>query len=397
MANRSTAIKLTKRVVDATPCPTTGQVFLRDADIPGFGVRLTRGGKVFILEKRIHGRMRRLTIGAYGPLTLEQARERAIALTHEILEGHDPAHAQQERRKELTWHELTELYLTRYALRKRTSQNDHNMLNRYFESWSNRRLSSLTRRDVAMLHSEIGQTAPYAANRVVALVRRMFNLGRVWGVYQGENPATGIELFPEEKRNRFVQPYELPKLFEALNEEPNPYIKTAFLVALLTGARRGEILAMRWDDLDLERAIWRIPHTKAQRPHWLPLPQPIVALLQALPRFQGCSYVFPGRDGNGHLVNIAKAWTRIRARAGLTDVRIHDLRRTLGSWLAASGASLPLIGKALNHSQVSTTAIYARLHLDPVRIALDANAQRMLSVVGQMHKASTSDDGHHDA
>jgi integrase len=213
----------------------------------------------------------------------------------------------------------------------------------------------------------------------VALVRKMFNLARLWGIYNGDNPATGIELFPEEKRDRFIQPRELPKLFEALNAEPNPYVKTALLVALLTGARRGEVLAMRWVDVDLQQAIWRIPDTKARRPHWVPLPQPVVTLLQALLQVQDNPYVFPGRDAHGHLTNISKAWTRIRTHAGLADVRIHDLRRTLGSWLAASGASLPLIGKALNHSQVSTTAIYARLSLDPVRTALESNAQRMLS------------------
>lgn len=384
MANRKTAIKLTKRTLDATPCPIVGQVFLRDADIPGFGVRLTKSGKVFILEKRIQGRMRRVTIGAYGPLTMEQAREKALALTHEIIEGHNPADVRQEKRQELSWGELTQLYLERHAPRKRTASNDKNMLTRYFKPWQHRRLSSLTRKDVALLHGRIGESAKYAANRVVALVRKMFNLARLWGVYGGENPATGIELFPEEKRDRFIQPHELPKLFEALNEEPNPYIRTAFLVALLTGARRGEVLAMRWADVDLRQAIWRIPDTKTRRPHWLPLPQPVVTLLQALPRGHDNPYVFPGRDGRGHLVNITKAWTRIRTHAGLADVRIHDLRRTLGSWLVASGASLPLIGKALNHSQVSTTAIYARLSLDPVRTALESNAQRMLSASGEL-------------
>jgi integrase len=253
------------------------------------------------------------------------------------------------------------------------------MLTRYFEPWQHRRLSSLKRKDVALLHGQLGEKAPYAANRVVALVRKMFNLARLWGVYTGDNLATGIELFPEEKRDRFVQPHELPKLFEALHAEPNPYVKTALLVALLTGARRGEVLAMRWADVDLQQATWRIPNTKARRPYWLPLPQPAVTLLQALPWVHDNPYVFPGRDARSHLVNISKAWTRIRTHAGLADVRIHDLRRTLGSWLAASGASLPLIGKALNHSQVSTTAIYARLSLDPVRTALESNAQRMLS------------------
>jgi integrase len=356
-------------MLDATPCPETGQIFLRDTDIPGFGVRLTKSGKTFVLEKRIHGPMRRITIGAYGPLSLEQARERAIGLTHEIIQGHDPAQARQARRHEPIWRELTALYLERHGPRKRTAWNDRNMLNRYFAGWQNRRSSSLARSEVA-------------------LVRKMFNLARLWGRHTGENPATGIELFPEETRDRFLQPHELPKLFEALNEDPNPYVKTALLIALLTGARRGEVLAMRWGDVDLAQAIWRIPDTKARRPHWLPLPQPVVTLLQALPHLHENPYVFPGRDGRSHLVDISKAWTRIRTQAGLADVRIHDLRRTLGSWLAASGASLPLIGKALNHSQVSTTAIYARLSLAPVRAALESNAQRMLSAGGELRSST---------
>lgn len=372
---------LTKRLIDATPCPEKGQVFIRDDDLRGFALRLTPGQKTFIVEKRLHKRLHRVTIGHYGAYTVEQARKKAYAMLQAIFEGKDPAQERREQRQELTWRELSEMYLQRHAPRKRTGWNDRNMLSRYFEGWQSRRLSSLTRKDVALLHSKIGETAKYAANRVVALIRKMFNLARVWGVYQGENPATSIELFPEEKRDRFIQPQELPRLFEALNEEHNPYVKTAFLVALLTGARRGEVLSMRWNDLNLEEGIWRIPQTKANRPHYLPLPQPIVTILQALPRLYENPYVFPGRDGKGRLVNIAKSWKRIRARAGLRDVRIHDLRRTLGSWLAANGASLPLIGRALNHTQPSTTAIYARLQLDPVRTALDANAQRMLALV----------------
>jgi len=146
----------------------------------------------------------------------------------------------------------------------------------------------------------------------------------------------------------------------------------------LTGARRAEVLTMRWDDLSLTRAEWRIPHTKAGRPHLLPMPHALVATLRSLPRVQGNPYVFPGLDGAGHLQNMKRAWDRIRVKAGIHDVRFHDLRRTVGSWLAGSGESLQLIGKVLNHRDVSTTAIYARLNLDPVRHALERNATKML-------------------
>ncbi len=135
---------------------------------------------------------------------------------------------------------------------------------------------------------------------------------------------------------------------------------------------------MQWQDLNFERATWRIPLTKTNRSHLLPVPQPLVPLLRQLPRTDSCPYVFPGRSGHGHLVNVKRAWDRIRTKAGIQDVRFHDLRRTVGSWLAGSGESLQLIGKVLNHRDVSTTAIYARLNLDPVRQALERNATKML-------------------
>ena len=136
---------------------------------------------------------------------------------------------------------------------------------------------------------------------------------------------------------------------------------------------------MRWDDVSLTRAEWRIPHTKAGRPHLLPLPHAFVATLQSLPSVDGNPYVFPGQNGAGHLHDMKRAWDRIRMKAGIHDVRFHDLRRTVGSWLAGSGESLHLIGKVLNHRDVSTTAIYARLNLDPVRQALERHATKMLA------------------
>jgi integrase len=179
-----------------------------------------------------------------------------------------------------------------------------------------------------------------------------------------------------------VQPDELPRLFAALREERNIYIQAALLVALLTGARRSEVLNMQWTQIDFDQAVWRIPQTKAGRPHLLPLPKPVMELLRSLPRQDESLYVFCGHRKGRPLVNVSKPWKRIRTRAGLQDVRVHDLRRTLGSWLAVSGASLPLIGKVLNHTNPSTTAIYSRLHLDAVRAALEMNAEKMLSFGG---------------
>jgi len=261
------------------------------------------------------------------------------------------------------------------------------MLQTHLAVFRTRKLTDLSRNDVARLHAKIGETAPYRANRVVALLRKMFNLARDWGLYTGENPATRIQLFPEESRDRFVQPEELPLLFRAIAEEPDLALRVFFLTALLTGARRGEVLAMCWDDVNLARAVWRIPHTKAGRPHLLPLPQALVNRLRRLPRLEGVSYVFVGQNGTGHLQNMKRAWNRIRKKAGIEDVRFHDLRRTIGSWLAGSGENLQVIAKVLNHHDVSTTAVYARLNLDPVRQALERNAKAMLKAAAQTNVA----------
>lgn len=373
-------MKLTKRAIDQAQHPVSGQVFLRDDELRGFAVRITPGSKSFIVEREIHGRVRRLTLGRYGVLTVEQARDKAREKIGEIAAGKDPVEEQRQRRKTITFGDLEKLYKERHAVHKKSAIDDIGMLKKWLSDWRPRRLNTITRADVTTKHAEIGAAGHTTrANRMVALVRTMFNLAFDWGHHPGPNPASRIKFFKEVKRDRFVKPDELPRLWKALQNEPNPYVRGAFFIGLLTGARRSEVLGMQWEDLDLERGTWRIPDTKAGRPHTLPLPRLVVDELLKLPRLDGNPYVFCGRWGRKNLNNVSKPWLRIRKEAGLDDVRLHDLRRTLGSWLVAAGASLPLIGKALNHSQPATTAIYARLQLDPVREALEANAERMLT------------------
>ena len=385
--------KLTKRLIDATETPETGQRFLRDTELPGFALRLTRGSKSFIIEKRIHGRPRRFTLGPYGPLTLEAARQQARAKIGEIAEGEDPAGARQERRKVPTFGELIDLYVSRHLPTKKSRINDEGVLKHHLAHWRGRTLTSITRAEIIALHTKIGtepstvirpgrptaRPAPRLANTVLTLLSSLFNLAIDWALYTGANPTARIKKFPARSRDRFVSPDELPRLWAALAADPSPFIRVAFLVSLLTGARRNEVLTMQWTDVDFTQGTWRIPETKAGRVHLLPLPRPVVAQLSGLPRFADNPYVFVGRWGRGHLVNVAKPWTRIKTAAGLSDVRLHDLRRTLGSWMVAAGASLPLIGKTLGHTSVSTTQVYARLQLEPVRAALEQNAQKMLT------------------
>ncbi len=232
------------------------------------------------------------------------------------------------------------------------------------------------------IHRKKGATAPYEANRTLALLSKMFSLAIQWEM-MNKNPAKGIERFRETKRDRFVKDHELPRLMKAIQEEPNPYIHGFFMLLLLTGARRSEVLTMRREDIDFEVPEWRIPDTKAGRIHFLPLTEGAVEVIESLPRVVGNPYVIVGRNGKGHLKEPAKAWQRIRERTKLKDVRLHDLRRTVGSYMAMSGASLPLIGDVLNHTNPSTTQIYARFGNDASRVALESIAATVRNASGK--------------
>lgn len=375
-------MKLTKRIVDSTHPPKAGQIFIRDTGLPGFALRVTsKGAKSFIFEGRIHGRVRRITIGPYGPLTVETARNEALSMKSDVSKGKDPARERKDRITEPSFKYLTESYIERHAKpHKKSWKEDENLINRLFSPWSNRKLSSISRDEVARLHQKIGhENGNYMANRAASLLRKMFNLGMDWGLLpEGTNPATRVKFFREEKRERFLSPDELRAVLMALKSESNPYWRAYFTLDLLLGARKNELLSMRWEDIDFTTATWKIPTTKAGRPHTLPIPTPAMEILLNLKSNDTSPYVFPGKGSTGHLREPKQAWRRIKENAKVKDIRIHDLRRTLGSWLASQGESLIMIGKALNHSNTSTTAIYARLNIDPLRQAMEKNASRML-------------------
>jgi integrase len=388
-------MRLTKDAIDRAVPPEAGRKerFIRDDEVRGLGVRVCASGeKSFIFEARIKGRPRRMTLGRWPDLNVAQARAKANEKRAAIARGEDPAAEAEAARKEPTFADLAAAFMERHARpNKRSAWQDENTLRRYVPNgWNNRRLSDITRADVARLHSKVGEDhGHYAANRTLALLRTMFNLARVWELFKGENLALGIKQFREQKRERYLSPDELAAVNRALLEEPDWRWRAYFPLALMLGTRKSELLSARWADIDLGARTWRIPETKDGNSHLLPLPAPTVAILGGLPSHGNSDWVFPGDGATGHIVEPAKAWQRVRARAGVPDVRIHDLRHTLASWLVAQGFNLPLIGRALNHSQVATTARYAHLALDPVRAALEQTAALMTSAAAGDDKVST--------
>jgi len=377
---------LTKSVVEADKAPASGQTFLRDDAIQGFALRvIATGAKSFVWEGRIKGRSRRITIGRYPDLPVALARQRALEIRAAVGRGEDPAEARQVERKQLTFSDLAAAYLERHSRRHKAPlsvrDDEHYLAHLMPAGWQKRRLSDLSRTDVERLHAALGRDrGPYAANHAMRLLRHMFNLARDWEVLKGDNPAARIKLFKEQRRERFLTPEELARVNAALLEEPNWRWRAYFPLALMLGTRRNELLSVRWADVDLTQRTLRLPETKAGRPHLLPLPAPALAILDVLPSRGQSDWLLPSNSACGHIVEPAKAWQRIRKRAGVSDVRIHDLRHTLASWLVGAGYNLPLIGRALNHSQIATTERYAHLALDPVREALERNAAAMFPV-----------------
>ncbi|MBK1631203.1 integrase [Thiohalocapsa halophila] len=394
-------MRLTKKVVDSlTYQGVTSQRFVVwDSDPPGFGVRVYPSGrKAFVLSYRVGGRKRLLTIGAYGVLTLDQARTAARAELAKVETGAaDPLEDRQREARGESVRDLCAAYMERHGNAKRSARDDARRIRQHvLPAWGGLKVKAVKRADVAALHSRIGKAGkPYEANRTLALLSKIFELARRWGYIPEDhgNPARDIDKFSEAKRDRWLTPEELPRLAQAINEEPNEAARHALWLYLLTGARKSELLRARWADVSFERAELRLPETKAGGVHYIPLSGPALALLRQIPRTDGNPYIFPGRGARGappeeraaapaHLVNIDKPWQRVRKAAGVEDVRLHDLRRTVGSWLAQSGNSLHLIGRVLNHSNASTTQVYARFGEDSVRNALEQHGARIMGAAG---------------
>jgi integrase len=217
----------------------------------------------------------------------------------------------------------------------------------------------------------------YAANHLIRLLRHMLNKAIDWKLSKGPNPASRIKLFDEPKRERFLSPEEWQRVNSALTQEPNWRWRAYFPLSLMLGTRRSELLAMRWVDIDLNQRVWRIPITKTGDSHLLPLPAPAIAILTDLPSLGTSDWVFPSFGACGHLVEPSEAWQRICQRAGVKNVRVHDLRHSLASWMIAAGYNLPMVGRALNHTQSRTTERYAHLELGPLRAALERTAALM--------------------
>lgn len=394
------SIKIMKRTVDALK-PSGVRYVVWDTDIPGFGVRVgTTGGKTYVLKYRVgggrSGRVRWGVIGQHGALTPDQARDTAQRWAAEVAAGGDPAGAKIEKRTIPTVSELMEQYLQNHVLvrnKPSTIAFVTDLVQRIIckDHLAKLKVSDVSEGDIARFHARLAKT-PTTANRARAALSKAFALAETWGYREKHsNPCTAVEKYREAPRERFLSPAEFATLGEALGaadrgeltliEDGKPKVArvskwaaAAIRLLIFTGARKGEILGLRWEWIDWQAGRANLPDSKSGRKP-LMLPPAALEVLQGLERpASGKGYVIRGgnySDPETPLVNLKDPWGIIRNASGLPEVRLHDLRHSFASAMVAGGASLPMIGALLGHKDVKTTTRYAHLATDPLKVAAD--------------------------
>lgn len=380
-------INFTRRELKALKTPTKNQVVYRDINTKGLVyVLTTKGSNSFNVYKGYKGKEYKVKIGEYPSMSIDDARQRAIEIISQINQGIDPKLERDKLRKEIKLEELFDRYTEEYAKKHNITWNaEVNRFKLHLSEVKDKKLSAITKDDIKRIFVRIGnQGKHHAANRMLTLVSSVYNHAISEWNWGGVNPAKGIKKYKERARERFLQSDELPRFFKALNDEPNEMVRDYFYVCLLTGARKSNVLAMQKDDINYTSSTWYIAVTKNGESQTVPLAPVVIKIIKR--RFEGnnSKWVFPSKSSkSGHLEEPKKVWDKVLKRAEIKNLRIHDLRRTLGSWQAITGASSFVIGKSLNHKSQQSTSVYARLSIDPVR-------QSMNTAIDAMFKTSES-------
>ena len=396
-------INFTKSTLEKLPPSKKGLLYYKDIKEKGLSLYITNNGIItFFIRKRINGQDKRIIIGNFPTISVENARKAVLKIKSEIAQGINPSEEKERLKQEMTFGELFNEFMERYSKKQKTTwQQDEKEVNRLCNHWFKRKISTISNQEIRLFHERLGsESGIYQANRMLERIRAIYNKAIEWG-YKGNNPTANIKKFKEQARDRFIQPDELPRFFKALEQEENAVARDYIYISLYTGARRSNVLAMKWEEINFTSLQWRIPKTKNGESLTIPLSDFAIEILEKrkkdneklslemnLQDFQK-QWVFPSLTSkSGHLKEPKKAWKRILERAEIKDLRLHDIRRTLGSYQAISGASLQIIGKSLGHKSSQATEIYSRMNLDPVRQSVD----KALNLINNYKNSDSNND-----
>ena len=370
-------LSFTAERIDKIRLPKEGTDRYKDKNEKGFILLVGKGGrKVFYLYKKVDGKPRHIRIGNFPYISVEEARTKIFDLKREIEQGSNPSIKLPEQVNELTFKELYDKYMSEYAVYNVgavAKEDIRGRISKHATYLYNFKLSSITKEEMQTLHAKVSKNGTYAANGLIRVLSAIFNKGIEWDLLE-INPCLKVQKHKEKSRDRFLSNEEMPVFFKALEEEPNEQVKDFIKLCLYTGARQRNVKSMAWENISFENKTWYMPSstTKNGNSQLLPLMNEALKILEHRKEQSDSNWVFPSSTSkSGHIEEPKKVWYQILQRAGIKNLRMHDLRRTLGSWMAINGASSYVIGKTLNHKNSQSTDVYARLNNDPVREFMD--------------------------
>ena len=340
-----------------------------------------KGLKTFYLLRKVSGKTERIHLGRFPETTIDQARKRSAKINMELDAGVNPNEIKRQKRSEMIVNDIFDIYFSRH-LKPHTKRPDKMQWHYDFylkRRIGNKKVSEITRLLVSKIHTDIGtNNGPPTANRVLALIKAMFNKALEWGVLDIPNPAHYVKKYREVPRDRLLTLDELKRLVEAIVAEENSAVRDFFLILILTGVRRGNASSMRWQDLNLDAGLWRIPDTKIGEPLTIPLAPQVVQILNVRRKVSLGVHVFPGTGKSGHFEEPKRAWARILKRAEIENLRVHDLRHAFGSYMAMSGANQFLIRDAMGHKTIQSSSRYVQNSIESIRSAIERSVPEVL-------------------
>lgn len=389
---KSQHINFTEKAIAALPIPAKEQgqaIYYDSGSTDGLMLIVTYGGtKTYYHYMFFNKRPVRTKIGRSSQIKLAVARARAHTMAENATKGIDPGEKRRENLHDITFKQFYEtVYRPEYSIvykKPRSVVNDDSIFTHHLKDFHNRIMLGIKPVEIAKLHNNTKQThSPYTANRVLSLIKHIYVIAAKHGYMNGHaNPAADITKFKEQTRDRFLQSDELQRLFAALETEQNEVFKNYILISLYSGQHRSSILSLRWSQVDLVNGFIYLPDTKNGEPMRVLMTNQLRELLKKINHSKNSDWVLPSvRSKSGHLEDPKRPWHELLRRAGIKNLRLHDLRRTMGSYQAISGASLYIIGKSLGHKSTSATQVYARLTVDLVRNAMQKATDKMMEFV----------------
>lgn len=380
----------TKDAIDALPLPDKERIEYFDTKEKSLQLRVSKTGiKTFRWVRHIKGQGKTdsITIGRITDIGINTARKKCEEYNLTMVLGTNPNDAKRNKQSQITLKELYENFMEDWAdphLKPKTVAGYRSTYKTHLSSHPiiNSKICDISTHHVAKLFNFAGKSSPVAANRLLALLSSIFNKAIKWGIYD-KNPCTKIEKFPEQSRDRSLQPGEIPKFFNALKKVKNEIHRDFFYTKLFVGNRRAKVLAMHQSNLDLINGIWLIPTTKNRRPHAVSLTHDVVNCISTrikrnielgFTKENGFNenWIFPSaRSKSGHLEEPKKSWAALLRKAEINDLHLHDLRHTLGSYMNASGSDAMLIKSMLGHDDIKSTQIYVHPRSEIVRQAAE--------------------------